>query len=165
MNDGAVTTTFAITGSRFASILMRRHIGRMWWAYALPVAVCLGLAFLDIRFLLIALMLVFVVLPPMLFFVYFNYGLDPLNRYNVMEKTLVADTDGLLLHIDERYGLKNRVIRIKWGDVRGRGVQAGCLLVYLHKRRGNKFIAVPLEAFATEQSLRSFITLLDTHSR
>lgn len=155
------TASFSILSGRFVRMLMMRHIGRMWWVYALPVVACLGLAFADIRFLLIALMLVFVILPPLLFFVYFNYGLDPLNRYNVMEKTLVADEAGLSMLIDEKYGLKNNVVRLSWDDVAGREVQAGCVVIYVHKYRGNRFVAVPLSAFPSEQVLRDFIALFD----
>ena len=95
------------------------------------------------------------------FFVYFNYGLDPLNRYNVMEKTLVADEAGLSMLIDEKYGLKNNVVRLSWDDVAGREVQAGCVVIYVHKYRGNRFVAVPLSAFPSEQVLRDFVTLFD----
>ena len=71
---------FCIPQGTFARILLTRHLRRTWWIYAMPVAACAALAFLDVRFLLVALMVVFIMIPMALLLVYINHGLDPVNR-------------------------------------------------------------------------------------
>lgn len=150
----------AISQSLFGRILLYRHLRRRWWAYALPVTMCAALSFLDIRFLLVALMIVFIMVPMALLLVYINHGLDPVNRYNIMRKELSADTNGLTLVMDEDYGLKNPTATLHRNEITHRSTFAHCLLLDLRSAR-HRFIAIPLTAFAGEQQLRTFLALLN----
>ena len=154
---------FNISGGKFSKILIMWHLRKWWWTYALPVALCLGLALGDVRFLLVALMMIFIMTPMAIFFVYANYGLDKVNRYNVMQKTLAADPAGITLTIDPKYGLKNPVVTIPWHDISNRQVKSKCLLLNLQGVR-HRFIAIPFTAFANKESLQSLITILDQHT-
>ena len=87
-----------------------------WLWIALPVAVCAVLAvWIDIRFIVVTMMLVFVVLPMILALLYFYYGLSPEACWSIMEKTATIDDEGITLSFtDER--MKKHAIR--WDDVR-----------------------------------------------
>lgn len=155
------TGPFSITGGQFARMLMSWHLRKMWWAYACPVTLCAGASFADIRFLLVALMMVFIMAPMALFFVYINYGFDAVNRYNVLHKRLIANAnDGIRLIIDDEYGLKNPVIDFAWNEVERRRTDAGCMVLVLRAVR-YRFIAIPLDTFANEKQLRAFIGMVD----
>lgn len=87
------------------------------WLWMLaPVAVCGILAvWVDVRFVIVAMMVLFIVLPMVLALLYFHYGLSPEARWSIMEKTVTLNEEGMTLDfVDER--MKKHVIR--WDDVR-----------------------------------------------
>lgn len=147
-----------ITQGTFGHILLYRHLRRKWWAYAAPITLCAAMSFFDIRFLLVALMMIFIMVPMALLLVYINHGLDPVNRYNIMRKELIADTDGLTLVMDEEYGMKNRIATFGLNEIGNHTTCAHCLLLNLRQSR-HRFMAIPLATFANEQQLRSFIDI------
>ena len=81
-----------------------------WLWMALPVAVCAMLAiFIDVRFVIVAMMVLFIVLPMALALLFFYYGLSPEARWSIMEKSLDVDENGITLDFtDER--MKKHVI-------------------------------------------------------
>lgn len=86
------------------------------WLWMLaPVAVCGILAvWVDVRFVIVAMMVLFIVLPMVLALLYFYYGLSPEARWSIMEKTVTLNEEGMTLDfVDER--MKKHVIR--WDDV------------------------------------------------
>ncbi len=87
-----------------------------WLWMVAPVAVCAVLAvWIDVRFVIVALMVLFVVLPMILSLLYFYYGFSPEARWSIMEKTADVSPQGLTLNFaDER--MKKHAIR--WDDVR-----------------------------------------------
>ena len=75
-----------------------------WLWLLLPVAICGILAiWVDVRFIIVAMMVLFIVLPMVLALLYFYYGLSPEARWSIMEKTVTIDDGGLTLDFaDER---------------------------------------------------------------
>ena len=86
-----------------------------WLWLVLPVALCGVLAvWIDVRFVIVALMVLFIVLPMILALLFFYYGLSPEARWSIMEKSLTLRDDGLIMDFtDDR--MKKHVIQ--WGDV------------------------------------------------
>ena len=86
-----------------------------WLWMVLPVALCAVLAvWVDVRFVIVALMVLLIILPMVLALLYIYYGLSPEARWSIMEKTLTLNEQGLTLDfIDER--MKKHAIR--WDDV------------------------------------------------
>ena len=80
-----------------------RHLSLMfladnWLWMCLPVAVCSVLAvWFDVRFVIVALMVLFVALPMLLALLYFYYGFSPQARWSIMEKNAVIDDNGISL--------------------------------------------------------------------
>ena len=98
-----------------------RHLSLMfladnWLWMCLPVAVCAVLAvWIDVRFVIVALMTLFVALPMVLALLYFYYGFSPLARWSIMEKKAAINDQGITLTFtDER--MKTHVIPVD--DVR-----------------------------------------------
>ena len=92
-----------------------RHLSLMfladnWLWMVLPVAVCAVLAvWFDVRFVIVALMVLFVALPMVLALLYFYYGFSPEARWSIMEKNAAIDERGIkLTFTDER--MKTHVI-------------------------------------------------------
>ena len=92
-----------------------RHLGAMflaenWLWLVLPVAVCAVLAiWVDVRFVIVAMMVLLMVLPMLLALLYFYYGFSPEARWSIMEKQVDLTIEGLeLTFTDER--MKKHVI-------------------------------------------------------
>ena len=115
-----------------------RHLCAMffadnWMWMVLPIAICAILAFfVDVRFIIVAMMVLFIVLPMVLALLYFYYGLSPEARWSIMEKTATLDEDGITLSFtDER--MKKHVI--PWDDVRYIIIKDDACLLMLSGRR------------------------------
>ena len=100
---------------RVSSGTYMRHLCAMfladnWLWMVLPIAVCAVLAiWVDVRFIIVAMMVLFIVLPMVLALLYFYYGLSPEARWSIMEKAVTIDDDGMTLEFaDER--MKTHVI-------------------------------------------------------
>ena len=104
-----------------------------WLWMVAPVALCAVLAvWIDVRFVIVALMVLFVALPMILSLLYFYYGFSPEARWSIMEKTAVLDSEGITLNFaDER--MKTHVI--PWGDVRAIIDKDDALLLMLKCKR------------------------------
>ena len=107
-------------GGKVTAGAYMRHLGAMflaenWLWLVLPVAVCAVLAiWVDVRFVIVAMMVVLIVLPMLLALLYFYYGFSPEARWSIMEKQVDLTDEGLALTFtDER--MKKHVI--PWDNV------------------------------------------------
>ena len=138
-----------------------RHLGGLfladnWLWMVLPLVVCSILAYwVDVRFIIVAMMVLFIVLPMVLALLYFYYGLSPEARWSIMEKTATLDEKGITLEFaDERM----KTHAIGWDDVR-------CIIekkdVVMLMLRGKRYRCLMLPASVVNpdvaQALRQFV--------
>ena len=99
-----------VTAGCYMRHLCALFLADNWLWMVAPLAVCTLLAmWIDLRFIIVALMVLFIVLPMILSLLYFYYGFSPEARWSIMEKTAVIDREGLTLAFtDER--MKKHVI-------------------------------------------------------
>ena len=137
-----------------------RHLCSMfladnWLWMVSPVAVFAVLAFwLDVRFVIVALMVLVAVIPMILALLYFYYGFSPEALWSIMEKTVSIDGTGLTVAFtDER--MKKHVIR--GDDVRDIFVNDDVVVLML---RGKRYTCLMLPASVVDpdvaQALRQF---------
>lgn len=87
-----------------------------WLWMVLPVALCGILAvWVDVRFVIVALMVLFIVLPMVLALLYFYYGFSPEARWSIMLKTVTITDEALEMDFDDSRMKKHA---IRWDDVR-----------------------------------------------
>ena len=139
-----------------------RHLGGMfladnWLWMVLPLALCGVLAYwIDVRFIIVALMVLFVVLPMILALLYFYYGFSPEARWSIMEKSAMLNDEGMTLTFtDER--MKKHVIR--WDDVRYIIEKKDVVMLMLRCRR-YRCLMLPASVVDPDiaQALRQFTT-------
>lgn len=108
--------TCSVPSGTYMRHLCAMFLADNWLWMVLPVALCGVLAvWFDVRFVIVALMVLFIVLPMVLALLYFYYGLSPEARWSIMPKTVTIEDQGLTLAFtDER--MKKHVIA--WDDVR-----------------------------------------------
>ena len=147
----------SVTSGCYMKHLCSMFLADNWLWMVLPVAVCGMLAiFIDVRFIIVALMILFVILPMLLALLYFYYGLSPEARWSIMEKTVTIDDSGIsLVFADER--MKKHVILRD--DVRSIIEKDDALIIML---RGKRYTCLMLPASAVDpdvtQVLRQLVT-------
>ena len=93
-----------VTAGCYMRHLCYTFLADNWLWMALPLAVCGVLAYwIDVRFVIVALMVLLVVLPMILMLLYFYYGFSPEALWSIMDKAITLDAEGLTLDFaDER---------------------------------------------------------------
>ena len=128
-----------------------------WLWMVLPIAICAILAFfVDVRFIIVAMMILFIVMPMVLALLYFYYGFSPEARWSIMEKKLTIGNEGITLTFtDER--MKKHAIG--WNDVLHIIEKDNVLLFML---KGKRYTCLMLPASIVNpdvtQALRQFAT-------
>ena len=137
-----------------------RHLSLMfladnWLWMVLPVAVCAVLAvWFDLRFFIVALMVLLVALPMVLALLYFYYGFSPEARWSIMEKNAIIDHQGITLTFtDER--MKTHVIAAD--DVREIVEKEDVWMLML---KGARYTCLMLPASAVNPDVAQFLRQL-----
>lgn len=95
--NGYTTDKFRMGGGAFAA-MMFRHYGHRWaWAFAILCLAAGVAAFFDLRWGIVVLMIVFLIIPMAMAFMYFNYGLQPVNAFNTLPHTVTLKDAGLIV--------------------------------------------------------------------
>lgn len=123
----------SIPAGRYMRHLFSMFLTDNWLWMILPVAICAILAiWLDVRFIIVALMVLFIAMPMILSLLYFYYGFSPEARWSIMEKTIAIERESATLTFtDER--MKQHAIR--WDDVREIIIKDDALLLMLKGKR------------------------------
>lgn len=72
-----------------------------WWMILLALAAAVASIY-DYKFILVAFMILLIVMPMIMSFVYFKYALHPLSRYSILPKSVVLITSIDMLQIQIR---------------------------------------------------------------
>ena len=138
-----------------------RHLCAMfladnWLWMVLPIAICAILAFfVDVRFIIVAMMVLFIILPMVLALLYFYYGLSPEARWSIMEKKLTIGNEGITLTFTDERMKKHVILQ---DDVRDIIEKDDALLLML---KGKRYTCMMLPASAIDpdaaQALRQLV--------
>lgn len=177
-----------ITMGQYLLYTLKEYMRSWWWAYVLPLALCVGLSVVNINFIFAAIILLFLVFTMILFFVVVYYGIVPESRYSTLKKSIQLGDDGIILHLkkpisvtyeDERNEQENtnessdvaeaqeyviEKVVIKWSQIKRVKGTDECLLFVLFKPRYS-FLAIPYEAFNGETQLKDALSLIRVYIR
>ena len=124
-----------------------RHIGLMfladnWLWMVLPVALCGVLAvWVDVRYVIVAMMVLLVALPMLLSLLYIYYGFSPEARWSIMDKAVTIDDGGLTLEFADSRMKKHVIPR---DDVRCIIIKDDVVMLML--RGGRRYTCLMLPA-------------------
>ena len=148
-----------IDSGAYAAILVRRYLKRVWWAYALPAAVFIGLGAADVRFIFLAVIYLFLVTPMIMGFALTAYGLVAESRYSILRHTLEAGPSGLTFTFVDDNDNATATETVEWGAIGCAQPTSKHIVMPLRHRRF-RFIAIPYTAFDSPALLRQFMELL-----
>lgn len=147
-NISIETLPFRISSVRYFGVIVRMLL-RQWWSVALLLLTLMIVATcFDVRFGIVILMFLFIILPLILFFVYYNYALRPEAFYSVTEKAVHINKEG----IDCIYDSKQRNV-LHWNDVKRIVVTPKGYQLFT----GNyTYFYIPRDAFADKDTIDIF---------
>ena len=94
----------SVTAKQYMRHLCLLFLADNWLWMVLPISICAMLAaWIDVRFIIVALMVLLAILPMILSLFYFYYGLSPQAIWSIMDKSVSIDNEGIeLVFSDER---------------------------------------------------------------
>ena len=141
------TDLFQVSAGRYMRRLCAMWFARNWWWFALPLVACAALTWVDVRWAIIALMLIFMVFPMILTLLYFNFAFAPVARLSVMEKSMMIDESGVRLSFTHE---RMNDHEIRWSEIAKVQLANDNILLILRQGRFS-FFMIPLEALSTDQ--------------
>lgn len=144
---------FKISPAAYLKKVAKAFMADWWPLLALPVLVCASLAVVNVDFIIVALMLVFVAAPMATALLYIYYVLSLEASWSVADKRVEQRPNGdlLLTFADERR--QPRLIARR--EVAGISADAHSMLLRLAVRRYT-FLVIPLEQFSSEAEAAQF---------
>ncbi len=159
------TEIFKVSPSIYMRTLMAMWIKRNWWAIALPVAACIALALtVDVKFVYVALMMVFVVIPPIMMIVYFYHALSPESRMSILLHKLTLDDNGITVTyepIDEDTPAP-RPATLAWSEIKCVTYSRNAMVYRLTSGRYS-ILYLPYASFASKEGLRQWSAAASRH--
>lgn len=161
----------AITIGRYMRYAMTAYMKKRWWLYVLPLVACCALSVININFLFVAIVLLFLVFTMILFIVVIYYGLVPESRFSTLPKEITLDDSGITFRLKKRKYEENNddaddvapkydieEAFLSWREIKGLDTKDDCLL-FLLKQPKFSFVAIPYADFTSEIHLRSTVSL------
>ena len=147
-----------VSSGQYMRHLFTMFLADYWLWMAMPLAVCAILAiWIDVRFIIVAMMVLFIIMPMVLALLYFYYGFSPEARWSIMEKTVTLDENGITLDFtDDR--MKKHAIR--WDDVHYIIEKDDAVMLMLNGGRRYTCLMLPASVVNPDvaQFLRQFVT-------
>lgn len=168
MPESITTKPFRISPSTYASAIMKQWASTWWWAVALLPLCSISAAFAtaDIRYLMLALVLVCLVIPPAMLFVYYYYALSEHARLNIPLHSVACDGTDLTIDFypdttDEdakEEPVSTTVIRLS--DICGTTRSSSGIGLLLDRKRPAPMLIIHYSSFQSSADLQRFIELL-----
>ena len=90
------TLPYRITAPKLASLITRLWLADHWLALAAVPVICLiAGAVIDFRLVFVTLILIFLIVPGIIFTVYFYYGVSPYCRFSLLPHRMIIDSAGM----------------------------------------------------------------------
>ena len=131
-----------VSSSEYVKRLFSLFMTYYWALFLLPVLVLASLSVVNVDFLIVALMAIFIMIPMVLTLLYFNYALTDEARLSISEKELKVTVDGLHL---KTLNNKEQEYFFQWKEFYGCLIYEKSLL--LQHDGKFRFFMIPCNAF------------------
>ncbi len=160
------TEPFKLPRSVYERYVATRWLrSRGWWLVGMPIALAVGVAVAtaDLRWVLVALIYVFIIAPGIISMAYFRYLLTPQARLTALLKSLtVTPGESITVHYEPTDDTELTLPpdeTIPWSDVTAIRPVAGNIAIELRPAPHPRFIILPRKAVA-EGEQQKFLALL-----
>lgn len=144
--QAVVSSIFKLPASAYMKVLFPLYLQRKWYIFAVLVLPFAALSFVNLNFLLVALMVVFLVVPMLLGYAYFYYALSEECISSIRRSFIEVSEFGITRHFVDEDDCSCGDMSFEWSlfdafeiDVNG---------IYLHVRKKKlSFLLIPRAAF------------------
>jgi len=138
------TPEFAIAPSVIAAILARQWLGRRWLFFVFPVLAALVAGLFDLRMFIVAFILLLLVWPMALSFVWFSHALEPEAVRSSLPHVLEFDEYGIniVCTASDEHSVPQPE-RILWPDITSATQGRGHII---YKCTGGRHVVVPVSS-------------------
>ncbi len=143
-----------ITAGTYARLMMTQLLARWWVVPVLPVLCCAVLGVADLRWLIVALMVLFIMVPMGMSLCYFNYMLTRQVRWSVLRKTVEVGAQGLRLV----FAAESPVL-VPWSDVKSVRTSSGVVMLEL-AQGSYQYLMIPAADIGSRADREAFAQLL-----
>lgn len=161
---------FYMPHSKMLAYLFSVH-GKVWLIVAASIVIALiilSIALHDLRYVICGLMVIFIIIPMIMSFLYLNYALIPAVAFNVLPHSLQLDGDGInILIYPKKSASKDKEITEEEHDPVSKIIKYSDLINYTvgldsvyFKLSGNGFLYIPTAAFESQMQFNDFVTTL-----
>lgn len=144
------TEQFRLTPAKYLRVAAGKLLPAVTACMALPLVACLVAACFDLRWAFVALILLFLVAPTLMAYIYFYKLLAPEAREALQPKKIVFEKDALTvvyLPVEDDMPVP-APRRIRHTEITDRHFSAGCLMLYV---AGDRYpLLIPQEAMPAE---------------
>ena len=126
-------------------------LAKRWAWFVIPLLAVIIWSFYDLRAVYVGLMLVFILFPMAMSFVWFNYAFSPQSRMAISPKTVECSEDGLSVeYLPIAEGVEPlQPQSIKWNKVKSVERGSGRIVLHLGDRLDDR-LEIPVNAFEVE---------------
>ncbi len=160
------TQPFKTSSGTYISTIFKQWLSRYWWTIVLPELLCIILAFTyNIAFAFVALMLLFIVYPIILSFIYFYYALTPRAVSSIFEKKITITQEGIHINYiapdekdDKIYKTPNDET-ISWDEIKSANY-SGCHCTLRLTDNKYSYVIIPFQSIEGIEDKRLFTDFL-----
>lgn len=161
------TESFKVEASTLTRIIMKQWIKKHILILSLPPVILLFFGTLfDLRLVIVALMYVFVIIPPIMMIVYFYHAMSPEARYSLLPHSVACDSEGL--HINylphDDISLPRDPEIIPWTKISSYKASSTEITLIL-SLSAYSIIYIPYTAFDDQKKLRSMCDFIAKNLR
>lgn len=150
-----------VTTARYVR-LIAGQLGRRWaWVAAVPLLTAVALSFSDVRFVIVALLILFVIVPLALMFIYIFFGLTPEARFSILRKRINVNSSRMTAEFEslgDDYPTPPTV-KLDISRVTNVAFRKDCYVVTIDHRRFRP-ILIPYSAFADRDEIAEFSRII-----
>ena len=149
---------FKIQASVYMKRLFRKYLISRWYLFAAIIILFMGLSFVDLRFIYVLLMAVFIVIPSLLTFVYFYYAFSEDCVMSIRNGKILVKEDGIerIFCNDDNEPIGSRFY--EWNSFNGVDIYESRYLIIAFEGKKFGFIMIPKEAFPDFIKAKKFIS-------
>ncbi|MDD2961362.1 MAG: hypothetical protein PHR45_04680 [Muribaculaceae bacterium] len=147
------TLQYQINSNEYLSILFKKIFKRYWYIPTTSIIILAALSFIDIRWIFILLMCIFILIPFALAYLYIWHGLKQKATYSTTKKTVIINEFGLKLEFEN--GIKD----ISWDSFNSLSITPKAL-IFSYIESEYLFFIIPFSAFKSADDLRKTMSLI-----
>lgn len=156
------TRTYKLSAGAYMRELFPLYLARKWWLFAVVVLPFAGLSFVNVNFIYVALMSVFLVVPTMLGFAYLYYAFGEECVASVRKSRVrIAEKGVTRIYMDADDNVSGECI-YGWHEFDRMEVSGSCLKLFF-RGRPLAFQMIPAFAFASPQQMEKAAELAGEH--